>query len=548
MGLAAKLLHGSINAARACSHLAGAAKPPLRHATLGQAATEAAERWGDRAALHFPAEEVSLSFSEFNKEVDKVAQGLLSLDLEPGSRIGLLSPTCHRWIVCQFAAAKAGLVLVPINDRCHTHELEAALKRTSCSALLVGAGFKKQDYSRWARDLVGDSRPPLSLQRYPALKYVIALNTSDNRGVLAYSEVVSLGEGRTWRLKDVSPDVHSTATMLHSSGSTGTPKIIPLSHFNLVNAVHLFTKNTGFSPERTVMTCVMPLYHAFGHIDFAINGIAEGITTVYLTPGTAPADTLACIEQFRCTGIQGTPTIYYDLLRSPELQRRNVSSLCEGLVGATSLQRPALENIAQKLGLRRLVLAYGLTESSGPISYCLHTEAGYKMQAHSEVRVVNEEIHLRGPTVFAGYWDHHESGLLPDGWLPTGDRGVLTEEGRLNILGRFKDLVIKGGVNISPEEIELALAEHESVLEASVVGVPDERLGEELCAWVRLAPGVRTTAEELRLHCRHKVNSLKVPRYIEFVDDLPRTSVGKVSKPDIRTAMARKLDQKRATA
>ncbi|KAH9382486.1 hypothetical protein HPB48_010928 [Haemaphysalis longicornis] len=330
-----------------------------------------------------------------------------------------------------------------------------------------------------------------------------------------------------------------------------------------------------------------------------------------------------------CTGIQGTPTIYYDLLRSPELKRRDVSSLCEGLVGATSLQRPALENIAQKLGIRRLVTAYGLTESSGPISYCLHTEAGYKVQAHTEVRVVNEEIHLRGPTVFAGYWDHHESGLLPDGWLPTGsraklstrarvplrtevkkylhdekasgadwgarevlkillhavnnnffelasgkkaaqglwhftlggirhchispvvtrtpqvyarlrygsctkdflhkrrDRGVLTEEGRLQILGRFKDLVIKGGVNISPEEIELALAEHESVLEASVVGVPDERLGEELCAWV---------------------NSLKVPRYIEFVDDLPRTSVGKVSKPEIRSAMTRKLGERRSTA
>ncbi|XP_065294088.1 medium-chain acyl-CoA ligase ACSF2, mitochondrial-like isoform X2 [Dermacentor albipictus] len=497
-------------AVRACSHLAGASHPPLRQTTLGQAAAEAVEKWADRTALHFPAENVSLSYGEFHEQVESVAQGLLSFDLEPGSRVGILSPTCHRYIVCQFAAAKAGLTLVPINDRCHAHELDSALKRTSCSALLVGRGFKKNDYAQWARDLVRNKRAPLSLERYPALKYIISLdNTADDRGVICFSELLSLGQGRTWRLRSVSPDLHSVACMLHSS--------------------------------RSVMCCALPLYHAFGHVSFSICGILEGMTTMYLAPGTTAAHVLACIEQYRCTTIQGTPTLYHDLLACPELESRNISSLCEGVVGATSLQRPALEKIAQKLRIRRLLMAYGLTETAGPVAVGQYNEGGYRPLPHTEFHLRANELHVRGPMVFAGYFDHHESGLLPDGWLPTGDQAKLTETGLLNIRGRIKDLVIKGGVNISPEEIEIALTEHESVEEASVVGVPDERLGEELCAWVRLVPGVGTTEEQLRDHCKHRVNSLKVPKYIEIVDDFPRTSVGKISKPDIRSAMARKL-------
>lgn len=531
-------------AVRACSHLAGASHPPLRQVTLGQAVTEAAEKWTDRTAVHFPAENVSLSYGEFHEQVERVAQGLLSFDLEPGSRVGILAPTCHRYIVCQFAAAKAGLTLVPINDRCHAHELDSALKRTSCTVLLVGRGFKKNDYAQWARDLAGKNRAPLSLERYPALKYIISLdNAADDRGVISFSELLSLGQGRTWRLRSVSPDLHSVASMLHSSGSTGTPKIIPLSHFNLVNAVHFFRHITGFEAERSVMCCVMPLYHAFGHVDFSICGIVEGMATVYLEPGTAAAHILACIEQYRCTTIQGTPTVYHDLLHCPELGSRSISTLCEGLIGATSLQRPALDNIVEKLRIRRLVMAYGLTETAGPVAVGPYDEDGYRPLPHTEFHLRGNELHVRGPTVFAGYWDHHESGLLPDGWLPTGDQATLTETGMLSIRGRIKDLVIKGGVNISPEEIEIALTEHESVEEASVVGVPDERLGEELCAWVRLAPGVAdsTTEQQLRDHCKRRVNSLKVPKYIEIVEDFPRTSVGKISKPDIRSAMARKL-------
>uniref|UniRef100_A0A023GHT8 Putative long chain fatty acid acyl-coa ligase n=1 Tax=Amblyomma triste TaxID=251400 RepID=A0A023GHT8_AMBTT len=291
------------------------------------------------------------------------------------------------------------------------------------------------------------------------------------------------------------------------------------------------------------MCCVMPLFHAFGHIDFSIHGIAKGITTVYLQPGNDPAHTLACIDKYRCTAIQGTPTVYHDLMHNPELARRNGTSLYEGLIGATTLQPPALENIASKLGIRHLVTAYGLTETAGPVAFGMHHEAGYRPMPHTQMRVVDDEVHIRGPTVFTGYWDNDVSGLLPDGWLPSGDQAAVTEQGLLQIRGRIKDLVIKGGVNISPQEIETVLAEHESVREASVVGVPDARLGEELCAWVRLAPGATTVSiQQLREHCRRKVNSFKVPRYIEIVDDFPRTSVGKISKPDIRSAMSRKMD------
>ncbi|KAH7947610.1 hypothetical protein HPB52_014313 [Rhipicephalus sanguineus] len=237
---------------------------------------------GHRAAVALPAENVSLGYAEFHEQVERVAEGLLSLEVESGSRVAILSPTCHRYIVCQFAAAKAGLTL------------------TSCRVLLVGRGFKKQDYSQWAQDLAGGHRAPLSLERYPSLKYIISLdNAADTRGVMGFSELLSLGQGHASRLSSASPDLHSVASMLHSSGSTGIPKIIPLSHFNLVNAVHLFRHTTGFEAERSVMCCVMPLYHAFGHVDFAICGIAEGITTVYLPPGTPPAHILACIEQYK---------------------------------------------------------------------------------------------------------------------------------------------------------------------------------------------------------------------------------------------------------
>ncbi|XP_029826822.2 putative acyl-CoA synthetase YngI [Ixodes scapularis] len=341
--------------------------------------------------------------------------------------------------------------------------------------------------------------------------------------------------------------------MLQSSGSTGPPKLIPLSHFNVLNAIQMLKAMSGFSSERTLMCAVMPLFHTFGHIDLSTFGVVAGVPTVYLPQGAPHAQTLEAIQRYRCTAIQGTPTTYYDLIQCREFDKYDISSLCEGIVGATSIQTSALEMIAEKLKIDNLMTAYGLTETAGPVAFGYRDKRGYHPAPHTEIRIVDAagsvlpvgevgEVQVRAPSVFAGYWKHSVTGVYDDGWLPTGDQGAVTDQGTFELKGRIKDLVIKGGVNISPEEVETALLGHDAILEASVVGVPDARLGEEVCAWVKLREGATANIEELQRHCRTKVNSLKVPRYVVIVDEFPRTSVGKVSKPDIRKAMADKLN------
>ncbi|KAG0422146.1 hypothetical protein HPB47_002018 [Ixodes persulcatus] len=426
------VLRGPLRSLSTSSYLVGPKEPPQVRMTVGQALDETVRNHGDRVGFHFPGEDLSLTFSGFAEQVERLALGLGSLDLEPGCRIGLLSPTCHRWIVSQFAVAKAGLVLVSINDKCHPKELGSVLKR----------------------------------------------------------------------------------------GSTGPPKLIPLSHFNVLNAIQMLKAMTGFSSGRTLMCTVLPLFHTFGHIDVSTFGVVAGVPTVYLPPGAPHAQTLEAIQRYRCTAIQGTPTTYYDLIQCREFNKYDISSLCEGVIGATSVQTSALEMIAEKLKINNLVTAYGLTETAGPVAFGYRDKTGYHPAPHTEIRIVDAagsvlpvgevgEVQVRGPSVFAGYWKHSVTGVYDDGWLPTGRT--------FEIKGRIKDLVIKGGVNISPEEVETALLGHDAILEASVVGVPDARLGEE-------------------------VNSLKVPKYVVIVDEFPRTSVGKVSKPDIRKVMAEKLN------
>ncbi|CAN8030808.1 unnamed protein product, partial [Ixodes persulcatus] len=350
---------GPLRSLSTSSYLVGPKEPPQVRMTVGQALDETVRNNGDRVGFHFPGEDLSLTFSSFAEQVERLALGLGSLDLEPGCRIGLLSPTCHRWIVSQFAVAKAGLVLVSINDKCHPKELGSVLKRAACSALIVGNGFKKTDHAQWAQELVANKKPPLDLPEYPDLKYLISLTPANARqvGLLEFEEVLKMGDGSSRSYSKSEEDPYSTVTMLQSSGSTGPPKLIPLSHFNVLNAIQMLKAMTGFSSERTLMCTVLPLFHTFGHIDVSTFGVVAGVPTVYLPPGAPHAQTLEAIQRYRCTAIQGTPTTYYDLIQCREFNKYDISSLCEGVIGATSVQTSALEMIAEKLKINNLVVS-----------------------------------------------------------------------------------------------------------------------------------------------------------------------------------------------
>ncbi|XP_064482236.1 putative acyl-CoA synthetase YngI [Ornithodoros turicata] len=523
------------------STLCGPTQPAVEWGTLGAALDRMALEVGDRVALFFPAEGGRrLGIAELAQKATCVAACLRhKLGLQKGDRLALAAPTCEHWLVTQYAAAKAGLVLVPINDRCHPRELDAIITHTGCSALVVHDTIYRKLVSLGIIDTTGKTSQP---SRYPRLRHIIPIENDRKVGTVGFGDILRDAGPNSALLE---PEPKDVTFIMHSSGSTGPPKSIPLSHYNVLNAAKFLGPASGLS-QKSRVCCVLPLYHCFGLVDLATVGVVNGIDTVFLPAGSPAPQTLNAIQHHGCTSFQGTPTTFHDLLASPAFSKQNVSTLSHGLVGATIVQDVVLQRIRRALGLDRLMLGYGLTETAGA---CAVGEAGlgggYVLLPHTEARLMNGgpegvdgELHLRGPTVFGGYL-----GQAPLGdWLATGDLAVAKGDGTFSICGRLKDLVIKGGVNINPEEVAAALLAHEAVAEAAVVGVPDIRFGEELCAWIRLSPDAAVPSQEhLRDFCANHVDRFKIPKHIVFVDDFPKTSVGKISKPDIRRMMAEKM-------
>jgi fatty-acyl-CoA synthase len=539
------------------SYVHGASDRPLIGKTVGQFFDEACATWTSRPALVVRHQNVRLSYGELREAVDKLAAGLMTLGLQPGDRIGIWSPNNSEWVLTQFATAKAGLVLVNINPSYRIAELEYALVKVGCKALILAERFKTSDYIGMLRDLAPelDGATPGELQskRLPSLRSVILIGEGRHAGTFRFSEITSrAGAAETERIAALSSQLQfdQPVNIQFTSGTTGYPKGATLSHHNILNNGFFIGEAMRLTPEDRL--CIpVPLYHCFGMVLGNLAALTHGACMVFPGEGFDPLATLQAVAEERCTALHGVPTMFIAQLDHPEFTKFDLTSLRTGIMAGSPCPIEVMKRAVANMHLSEITIAYGMTETS-PVSFQSSTTDPLerrvstvgRIQPHLEVKIVDGdgrivppgtagELLTRGYSVMLGYWDDDErtrEAIDPARWMHTGDLATIDAEGYCNIVGRIKDMVIRGGENVYPREIEEFLYRHPKIQDVQVIGVPDDRYGEEICAWVKLRPGVSATDEDIRAFCRDQIAHYKVPRYIKFVDEFPMTVTGKIQK------------------
>jgi fatty-acyl-CoA synthase len=545
----------------------GAATPPLLEITIGHALEAAARRWGDRPALISPFQDIRWRWADLATRADVLASGLLALGLAPGDRIGIWAPNCAEWVLTQFAAARIGLILVTINPAYRRGEVAYTLKKVGVKALVAAESFKTSDYVGMIEDLapeVASSRPgALSAEAFPDLEVLIKIGGQLRPGWLEFEDVAT---GAPSHLADIGVigvglDPRAAINIQFTSGTTGSPKGATLSHRNILNNGLFVGLAQALTPDDRI--CIpVPLYHCFGMVMANLACVTHGSAMVLAAPAFDPAATLRTIESERCTALYGVPTMFIGVLGHADFDRFDVSSLRTGAMAGSPCPVEVMKEVIGRLNMGGVTIAYGMTETS-PVSFQTSPDDPLdrrvstigRVQPHLEVKIIDAEgwtvprgvageVCTRGYSVMLGYWDDPERTaecLDAEGWMHTGDLGTIDAEGYGNIVGRIKDMVIRGGENLFPREIEEFLYRHPAVAEVQVVGLPDPRYGEELCAWIRLHPGGALDEAGVRAFCDGQIARHKVPRYIRFVEEFPVTVTGKVQKFVIRQAMIEEL-------
>ena len=543
------------------SYVHGTSDTPLFGETIGAAFDRVALAHGDREALVVCDQNMRLSYDELKHQVDTLAASLLALGFAPGDRVGIWAPNRAEWVVTQFATAKAGLILVNINPAYRLNELEYALNKVGCQGLIVEPTFKTSDYIGMLRELAPELQTAvpgkLRLERLPDLHTLISLGTESVAGFFNYSELVdAIDPQGQRRLTDCGQNLQfdDPINVQFTSGTTGLPKAATLTHHNILNNAYFSGERMRFSPEDRL--CIpVPMYHCFGMVLGTLTCVAHGATMVLPSRGFDPGAALRAVSDERCTAIHGVPTMFIAELDHADFRDFDLTSLRTGIIAGAPSPVELMKRLIGEMHLDQITIAYGMTET-GPVSFQTSTtdtvdrRVGTVGQVlpHTEIKIVDAddrvvprgtsgELLTRGYCVMPGYWQDPEktASTIDDAhWLHSGDIAVLDESGYCQIVGRLKDMLIRGGENIFPREIEEFLFQHPAVEQAEVIGVPDAKFGEEICAWVKLAEGASATAEEIREFCRDKIAHFKIPRYILFVDEFPMTITGKVQKFKMR--------------
>ena len=549
------------------SYARGATTPPLQTHTIGQALDATVAQHGGREALVVPYQGVRWTWRELAERADAVAAGLLAMGLQPGDRVGIWAPNCAEWVLTQFATARAGLVLVNVNPAYRRSELAYALNKVGCKALVLAPALKTSDYLAIVNDLAPElaTSTPGTLQAaaLPALRWVIRLENASHPGttpgMLNFSAVAghATDASRT-QLAALGPTLtpDDAINIQFTSGTTGHPKGATLSHRNILN-------NGFFVGEAIRLTahdrlCIpVPLYHCFGMVMGNLGCLTHGATMVYPAEAFDPLAVLQTVQDERCTALYGVPTMFIAELDHPRFAEFDIASLRTGIMAGSPCPIEVMKRVQSQMHMTEVTIAYGMTETSpvstqsavdDPLDKRVATVG--RVQPHLEVQIVDEqgqpvprgttgELCTRGYSVMQGYWgDPAKTAEAVDaqGWMHTGDLATMDTEGYVNIVGRLKDMVIRGGENVYPREIEEFLYRHPAVQDVQVVGVPDVKYGEELCAWIILRSGVSTTADDIRSFCRGEIAHYKIPRHIRFVDAFPMTITGKVQKFVMRQA------------
>ncbi|HEY2707351.1 MAG TPA: AMP-binding protein [Caulobacteraceae bacterium] len=550
------------------SWVKGADAPPLLESTIGQALDAAAITWRGREALVSSHQNIRWTWAELAHRADAFAAGLLALGLEPGDRVGIWSPNCAEWVVAQFAAAKAGVILVTINPAYRLSELEYTLNKVGVRALIAAERFKTSDYAGMVETLcpeLPDAFPgALNAARTPTLRAAIKIGGDVRPGWFDFDDIFDLAEpGHDLRLAEIGAELspNDAINIQFTSGTTGLPKGATLTHRNILNNGYFVGLAQQLGPEDRI--CIpVPLYHCFGMVMANMAAVTHGSTMVYPSPAFDPEAALDAIAKERCTSLYGVPTMFIAALGSPTFDSRDLTSLRTGAMAGSPCPVEVMKQVIDRLHMKDVTIAYGMTETS-PVSFqtgpddpvARRVSTIGRVQPHLEVKIVDEEgavtprgvageVCTRGYSVMLGYWDDPErtaEAIDADGWMHTGDLGTIDAEGYGNIVGRIKDMVIRGGENIYPREVEEFLYTHPKVADVTVVGLPDAKMGEELCAWVRLGPGERADEAEIRDFCRGQIAHYKIPRYVRFVDEFPMTVTGKIQKFIIRDRMMSEL-------
>jgi fatty-acyl-CoA synthase len=550
------------------SYVHGASTRLLIGETIGVHFDRTAARFADRDALIVRHQDIRWSWCELKEQVDAFATGLIGLGLRRGERIGIWSPNNAEWVVAQFATAKAGLILVNINPAYRTAELEYALSKSGCTALITAARFKSSDYlamlAELAPELVTAVAGDLRAARLPDLRLVITIGDEAVPGTIRFGGVADFaGAAERERLAVLAGELQfdDPINIQFTSGTTGFPKGATLTHHNILNNGFFVAEAMRLS-EHDRLCIPVPLYHCFGMVLGNLACVTHGAAMVFPSEGFEPLATLAAVEAESCTALHGVPTMFIAEMDHPDFAKFDLSSLRTGIMAGSPCPIEVMKRVVRLMHLSEITIAYGMTETS-PVSFQCATDDPIerrvstvgRVHPHVEVKIVDGEGRIvprgvpgelltRGYSVMLGYWNDAEKtaeAIDPAGWMRTGDLATIDAEGYCNIVGRIKDMVIRGGENVYPREIEEFLYRHPKIQDVQVFGVPDPRYGEELSAWVRLRDGDNATPEEIRAFCQDQIAHYKIPRYLKFVDGFPMTVTGKIQKFLMREEMIREL-------
>ncbi len=541
------------------------ARPWVEGLTMPQVLRETARRYPNHDALAFPALGLRVSFREFCQRVDRAARGLLALGIRHGEHVAIWATNVPEWVTLQFAAARIGAVLVNINPAYRPFELKYVLNQSDSVALFLVARFKTSDYFAMLREVcpeLSTSVPgQLKSKDFPKLRWVVALDEHAPSGTITWNEMLKRGdEVPAERLDEIDAKLapNQPINIQYTSGTTGFPKAATLSHRNLLLNSYYTGICQALSADDRI--CIpVPFYHCFGCVLGTITCAVYGAAMVIPAESFNPTATLDAIEKERATTLYGVPTMFIAQLQDPTFEGRDLTSLRTGIMSGSPCPIEVMKQVVERMGVREITIAYGQTEASPLITQCRNTdsialrvETVGRVLPGVEVKIIDPstgktlednqqgELCARGHVVMLGYYHNDEAtraAIDPEGWLHTGDLAMRLPNGYFRITGRIKDMVIRGGENIYPREIEEFLFTHPHIEQAAVVGVPDKKYVEELCAWIKLKSGCQCTEDEIRTFCREHLAHYKVPRYVKFVDSFPQTVTGKIQKFKIRELM-----------
>jgi fatty-acyl-CoA synthase len=551
------------------SYVSGTSDTPLLGLTIGDCFDQTVEKYPDNPALIVLHQNARFTYRELQFEVNKLAKGLMALGLKKGERLGIWSPNNVEWCVTQFATAKIGVILVNLNPAYRLNEIEYALRQSGCAAAIIAPQFKTSNYTQMLNEICPElaTAEPGKLQagKLPNLRLVIRLGGESVPGMYNWNDVMSMaGDISDADLSERQRDQEfdDPINIQYTSGTTGFPKGATLSHHNILNNGYFVARLQNIT-HKDKMAIPVPLYHCFGMVMGNLGCVTHGATMVYPSEAFDPLAVLEAVQAEGCTSLYGVPTMFIAELDHAEFSRFDLSSLRTGVMAGSPCPVEVMKKVNTLMNMREVEICYGMTETS-PVSFQTRIDAPFDKRVgsigtvhpHIEVKIIDPstnkvvpvggtgELCTRGYSVMLGYWDNPEAtrkAIDEARWMHTGDLATMDAEGYVNIVGRIKDMVIRGGENVYPREIEEFLYQHPKVSDVQVIGVPDPKYGEEIMAWVKLKPGETATEDEIKAFCKGQIAHYKIPRYVKFVDAFPMTVTGKIQKFKMREESMQEL-------